>query len=84
MVIRGVECCVFIRKPSSRDEDFIKAGVKLVETDRQPIRAAVIDRSLLRFGSIDLAGGHHMEEDNVMRVLAPVIASEMPGYMMDI
>ena len=28
--------------------------------------------------------GAHMEEDNVMRVLAPVIASEMPGYMMDI
>ena len=81
--VRGVECCIIIRKPSSRDEDFIRAGIKLVETERQPIRAAVIDRSLLWFGSIDLAGSHHKEEDNVMRVLAPVIASEMLGYIMD-
>lgn len=80
--IRGVECCIIIRKPSSRDEDFIRAGVKLVQTEGQTIRAAVIDRSLLWFGSIDLAGGHHREEDNVMRVLAPVIASEMLGYIM--
>ena len=82
--VRGVECCIIIRKPSSRDEDFIRAGIKLVETERLPIRAAVIDRSLLWFGSIDLAGSHHKEEDNVMRVLAPVIASEMLGYIMDI
>ena len=81
--VRGVECCIIIRKPSSRDEDFIRAGIKLVETERQPIRAAVIDRSLLWFGSIDLAGSHHKEEDNVMRVLAPVIASEILGYMTD-
>ncbi len=81
--IRGVECCIIIRKPSSRDEDFIRAGVKLVQTEGQTIRAAVIDRSLLWFGSIDLAGGHHREEeDNVMRVLAPLIASEMLGYIM--
>ena len=81
--VRGVECCIIIRKPSSRDEDFIRAGIKLIETKRQPIRAAVIDRSVLWFGSIDLAGSHHKEEDNVMRVLAPVIASEMLGYMLD-
>jgi len=80
--IRGVECCIIIRKPSSRDEVFIQAGVKLVQTEEQIIRAAVIDRSLLWFGSIDLAGTHHREEDNVMRVLAPVIASEMLGYIM--
>ena len=79
--VRGVECCIFIRKPSSRDEDFTKAGIKLVQTDKQPIRAAVIDRSLLWFGSIDLAGSHHKEEDNVMRVLAPAIASEILGYV---
>ena len=81
--MRGVECCIIIRKPSSRDEDFIRAGVKLVQTEGQTIRAAVIDRSLLWFGSIDLAGDHHREEeDNVMRVLAPLIASEMLGYIM--
>ena len=78
---RGVECCIIVRKPSSRDEDFAKAGIKLVQTDKQPIRATVIDRSLLWFGSIDLAGSHHKEEDNVMRVLAPMIASEILGYV---
>ena len=80
---RGVECSIIIRKPSSRDEDFTKAGIKLVQTDKQPIRAAVIDRSVLWFGCIDLAGSHHKEEDNVMRVLAPMVASEMLGYVMD-
>jgi len=81
--LRGVECCIIIRKPSSRDEDFVRAGIKLVQTVKRPIRAAIIDRSLLWFGSIDLAGSHHKEEDNVMRVLAPVIASEMLGYVIE-
>lgn len=80
--VRGVECCIIIRKPSSRDEDFIRAGIKLIQTDKRTIRAAIIDRSLLWFGSIDLAGSHHREEDNVMRVLAPLIASEMLGYVL--
>lgn len=53
----------------------------IVQTDKRTIRAAIIDRSLLWFGSIDLAGSHHREEDNVMRVLAPVIASEMLEYV---
>jgi hypothetical protein len=53
-----------------------------IKTERQPIRAAVIDRSLLWFGSIDLAGSHHWEEDNVMRVMAPLIASEMLGFVL--
>ena len=79
---RGVECCIIIRKPSSRDEDFIRAGIKLIQADKRTIRAAIIDRSLLWFGSIDLAGSHHREEDNVMRVLAPLIASEMLGYVL--
>ena len=81
--VRGVECCIIIRKPSSRDEDFVRAGIKLVQTVKRPIRAAIIDRSLLWFGSIDLAGSHHKEEDNVMRVLAPVIASEMLRYVIE-
>lgn len=80
--VRGVECCIIIRKPSSRDEDFIRAGIKLIQADKRTIRAAIIDRSLLWFGSIDLAGSHHREEDNVMRVLAPLIASEMLGYVL--
>lgn len=82
LAIRGVECCIVIRTPSSRDEDFIRSGIKLIQTDKRTIRAAIIDRSLLWFGSIDLAGSHHKEEDNVMRVLAPLIASEMLGYVL--
>ena len=80
---RGVECWIVIRKPSSRDEDFMRAGIKIVQTERQSIRSAVIDRSLLWFGSIDLAGSQHKTENNVMRVLAPVIASEMLGYILN-
>ena len=80
---RGVECSIIIRKPSPRDDDFTKTGINLVKSDTQIIRAAVIDRSLLWFGSIDLAGSKHREDDNVMRVIAPTIASEMLGFMID-
>ena len=80
---RGVECCIIIRKPSDRDRDFIQAGVKVIQRDNQNIRAAVVDRSILWFGSIELVGSRHREYDNVMRVNAQVIASEMMGYLWD-
>ena len=80
---RGIECIIVIRKSSLRDDDFTKAGIRLIQQNAQNIRSAVIDRSLLWFGSIDLAGSKHREDDNVMRVIAPMIASEMLGFVID-
>ena len=80
---RGVDCCIIISKPSNRDEDFIQTGIRVIQQDNQNIRAAVIDRSILWFGSIELAGSRHRDDDNVMRVHAPVIASEILGYIME-
>ena len=47
------------------------------------IRAAIIDRSILWFGSIELAGNLHQKEDSVMRAFMPEVASEMLGYLID-
>ena len=80
---RGVECSIIIRKPSLRDDDFTKAGIKVLTQESQNIRAAVIDRSVLWFGSIELAGSRHREDDNVMRIHAPAIASEMLGFILE-
>ncbi len=80
---RGVECSIIIRKPSLRDDDFTKVGIKVLIQENQSIRAAVIDRSVLWFGSIELAGSRHREDDNVMRIHAPAIASEMLGYILE-
>ena len=80
---RGVECTIITRKSSFRDDDFTKAGIKVLVQGDQNIRAAVIDRTVLWFGSIELAGSRHREDDNVMRINAPVIASEMIGYILD-
>ena len=79
---RGIECTIVVRQSSLRDDDFIKAGIKVFKQEGQNIRAAVIDRSVLWFGSIELAGSRHREDDNVMRINAPVIASEMMGYIL--
>jgi len=38
--------------------------------------------SVLWFGSIELAGSRHREDDNVMRINASIIASEMMGYIL--
>jgi len=81
--VRGVECCVLIHKTSARDEDFSRAGIKVIQRSSRILRAAIIDRSLLWFGSIELAGGKHREDDSVMRAQAPSIASEMMGYLLD-
>ena len=45
------------------------------------IHVPVIDRSLLWFGSIDLAGSHHREEDNVMRVPGSPRCDMMTGAL---
>lgn len=83
LCVRGVECCVLIRKTSARDDDFSRVGVKVIWQSSRIIRAAIIDRSLPWFGSIELAGSKHREDDSVMRALAPSIASEMLGYLLD-
>lgn len=81
-------CCVSQSLPNTAADAFlpiltgdIEAAQSLVVLSCESLQV-VIDRSLLWFGSIDLAGTHHREEDNVMRVLAPAIASEMLGYIM--
>ena len=79
---RGIECTIVVRKTSLRDDDFAKAGIQIVTQENQSIRAAVIDRSFLWFGSIELAGSRYREDDNVMRINVPVIASEMMGYIL--
>lgn len=83
LCLRGVECSVFVRKSSARDADFSRAGVKVIQRASRVLRAAIIDRSRLWFGSIELAGDRHNADDSVMRANAPAIASEMLGYLLE-
>ena len=80
---RGIDCFIIIRKASARDNDFIQTGIKVSQHSSRSIRAAIIDRSLLWFGSIDLASNFHHEDDSVMRAFMPEVASEMLGYLVD-
>lgn len=80
---RGVSLDIVIRTPSPRDDDFVATGATITLQDEHPVRAAVIDRSVLWFGSIDLAQTRHGDEDNVMRADAPLIASQMVGFILD-
>jgi hypothetical protein len=81
--VRGVECCVLVHTTSARDKEFSRTGVKVIHRASRILRAAIIDRSLLWFGSIELAGGRRREDDSVMRACAPTIASDMLGYLLD-
>ena len=80
---RGIDCIITIHKNSVRDNDFIQSGIKVVQHSSKSIRAAIIDRSLLWFGSIDLASNFHHEDDSVMRANMPDVASGMLGYLLD-
>lgn len=80
---RGAECRILVQKTSDRDHDFSFMGIRVVQESGPNIRAAIIDRSILWFGSIDLAGSRHREEDHVMRINAPAVASEILGYLLD-
>ena len=80
---RGIDCIITIHKNSARDNDFIQSGIKVVLRSSRHIRAAIIDRSILWFGSIELAGNLHQKEDSVMRAFMPEVASEMLGYLID-
>ena len=80
---RGIDCIITIHKNSARDNDFIQSRIKVVLRSSRHIRAAIIDRSILWFGSIELAGNLHQKEDSVMRAFMPEVASEMLGYLVD-
>lgn len=80
---RGIDCIITIHKNSARDNDFIQSGIKVVLRSTRHIRAAIIDRSILWFGSIELAGNLQQKEDSVMRAFMPEVASEMLGYLID-
>ena len=80
---RGIDCIITIHKNSVRDNVFIQSGIKVSQHSSRSIRAAIIDRSLLWFGSIDLASNFHHEDDSVMRAFMPDVASEMLGYLIE-
>ena len=61
----------------------MQSGIKVVLHSSRHIRTAIIDRSILWFGSIKLAGNLHQKEDSVMRTFMPEVASEMLGYLID-
>ena len=82
LCLRGVECCIIVRQKSNRDDEFVRLGIKVVLRTTKVLHTAIIDRSLLWFGSIELAGNRHNNDDSVMRAYAPSIASEMLDYLL--
>lgn len=78
--LRGVECAVYVKEPSKRDEYFTSAGVNVILQENLTILAAVIDRSILWYGNINFTGANN-PDDNVMRIDAPELASEMIAYI---
>lgn len=79
---RGVECAVYVKESSERDEYFESSGVRIIQQEDITILAAVLDRSILWYGNVNFTGANN-PDDNVMRIESPSIASEMLGYLQE-
>ena len=79
---RGVSCQIIVKESSDRDQSFVDNGIKVVCMESQTILAAIIDRSILWYGSVNFTG-INKPDDNVMRMDMPEAASEMIGCLLD-
>lgn len=79
---RGVSCQIIVKESSDRDQSFVDNGIKVVCMESQTILAAIVDRSILWYGSVNFTG-INKPDDNVMRMDMPEAASEMIGCLLD-
>lgn len=73
--VRGVEVIVFTRQLSDKDKNLIN-GVQIYVRDELSLQAAVIDKSLVWYGSVNYLG-YNAEDDNAMRIAESSIAEEI-------
>jgi hypothetical protein len=72
----GIEIAVHIKEQGYNEKDLADAGIDVIYRNDLSIQCAIIDKSILWYGNINLLG-YNAEDSNIMRLCDPSIATEL-------
>ena len=72
----GIEITIHIKERGFNEEDLLNAGIDVIHREDLSIQCAIIDKSIVWYGNINLLG-YNAEDSNVMRLCDPSIATEL-------
>ena len=76
LVHSGIEVSVHVRNVGQQEADLSAVGISVVHDEALSVNCAVIDKSIVWYGSVNFFG-YNSEEANIMRLSDPSVASEM-------
>lgn len=76
LVARGVKVIVFVRRTSEANDRLSNKGIRVNVKEKLSLHAAVIDKAVSWYGSVNYLG-YNTEEDNAIRVADASLAEEM-------
>lgn len=80
LLARGIEIVVFTGHSSDKDALLMNIGVEVIIKENLSLHAAIIDKSLTWYGSVNYLG-HNTGDDNTIKIIDSHIANEIVGML---
>ena len=76
LMSNGIEVVVWVKEPGHSEKELQEYGIEVVCNENLSLQCAIIDKSIVWYGSINFFG-YNPEENNVMRIADTSIANEL-------
>lgn len=80
LIGRGIEVIVHVKNLGYTETELANAGIELLCNQEQSIQCAIIDKSIVWYGSINFFG-YNSDDSNIMRIADSKVAEEMIGAL---
>ena len=72
----GTEIVVWVKEQGYSDQELVAYGIEVQYNENLSVQCAIIDTSIVWYGSINVVG-YNTEEKNVIRIVDSSIANEL-------
>lgn len=76
LMTNGIEIVVWVKEQGNSDQELVAYGIEVQYDESLSVQCAIIDKSTVWYGSINLFG-YNTEENNVIRIADSFIANEL-------
>lgn len=76
LMTNGIEFVVWVKEQGYSDQELVAYGIGVQYDENLSVQCAIIDKSIVWYGSINFFG-YNTEENNVLRIVDSSIANEL-------
>jgi len=82
VLLNGIEIVVFVKEEGYNEKEISILGIDVIKNATLTLNCAIIDKSISWYGSVNFFG-YNSEDNNVMRIDDPPIATELIDVLYD-